>query len=64
MKYGYNNYIINIYNNNSVKKTAKTDAERAAEIKVATEYYNQNAKPGSLASKANMVKQYNEKNNK
>ena len=25
------------------------------------EYYNKNAKPGSLASKANMVKQYNER---
>ena len=50
--------------NSSVKKTVKTDAEREAEIKSATEYYNKNAKPGSLASKANMVKQYNEKNNK
>ena len=29
-----------------------------------TEYYNKNtAKPGSIAAKANMVKQYNEKNN-
>lgn len=34
------------------------------EIKKSTDYYNKNAKPGSLASKANMVKQYNEKNNK
>ena len=34
-------------------------------VKKSTEYYNKNnAKPGSLASKANMVKQYNEKNNK
>lgn len=57
-KTSYNN------SNSSVKKTAKTDAEKAAEIKSATEYYNKNAKPGSLASKANMVKQYNEKNNK
>ena len=30
--------------------------ERAKEIKESTEYYNQNAKPGSLAAKANMVK--------
>ena len=37
---------------------------KAAAIKEATEYYNKNAKPGSLAAKANMVKQYNEKNNK
>ena len=33
-------------------------------MKNSTEYYNNNAKPGSLAAKANMVKQYNEKNNK
>ena len=33
-------------------------------VKNSTEYYNSNAKAGSLASKANMVKQYNEKNNK
>lgn len=34
------------------------------EVKKATEYYNKNAaKPGSIAAKANMVKQYNEKNN-
>lgn len=38
--------------------------ERAKEIKESTEYYNQNAKPGSLAAKANMVKLYNEKNSK
>lgn len=38
--------------------------ERAKEIKDSTEYYNQNAKPGSLAAKANMVKMYNEKNSK
>lgn len=39
-------------------------SERAKEIKDSTEYYNQNAKPGSLAAKANMVKMYNEKNSK
>ena len=38
--------------------------ERAKKIKDSTEYYNQNAKPGSLAAKANMVKMYNEKNSK
>lgn len=38
--------------------------ERAKEIKDSTEYYNRNAKPGSLAAKANMVKMYNEKNSK
>ena len=33
-------------------------------VKDSTEYYNQNAKPGSLAAKANMVQKYNEKNEK
>ena len=41
-----------------------TQEERDAAVKKSTEYYNKNAKPGSLAAKANMVKQYNEKNNK
>lgn len=51
-------------NNTSSARPAKTAEEREAQMKEATEYYNKNAKPGSLASKANMVKQYNEKNNK
>ena len=38
--------------------------ERDEAVRKSTEYYNKNAKPGSLASKANMVRQYNEKNNK
>ena len=33
-------------------------------IKESNEYYNQNAKPGSLAAKANMVQKYNEKHSK
>lgn len=41
-----------------------TQEEKEAAIKKSTEYYNKNAKPGSMMSKANMVKQYNEKNNK
>ena len=52
------------YQSSSVKKTAKTEEERAEEIRKSTEYYNKNVKPGSLAAKAAMVKQYNEKNNK
>ena len=53
------------YNNSSkVVRAPKTEEERQEEIRKSTEYYNKNAKPGSLASKANMVKQYNEKNNK
>lgn len=53
--------------NVSINKPAlssKSPEKKEAEIKKATEYYNKNAKPGSIASKANMVKQYNEKNNK
>lgn len=49
---------------NTSKKSVKTDEQKAEDIRKSTEYYNNNAKPGSLASKANMVKQYNEKNNK
>lgn len=53
---------------NSVKASSKPEIsqeEKDAAIKKATEYYTKgNAKPGSIASKANMVKQYNEKNNK
>lgn len=52
------------YQNNSARKNTMTEKEKAEEIKKSTEFYNSNAKPGSLASKANMVKQYNEKNNK
>ena len=50
-----------------VKKMEERDkrkAERAKEIEKSTKYYNNSgAKPGSLASKANMVKMFNEKNN-
>lgn len=42
----------------------KTNEEKQNELSKSTEYYNSNAKPGSLAAKAGMVKQYNEKNNK
>ncbi len=48
-------------------KPVKTEAQKQEDMKKATEYYNKmnkDAKPGSLAAKANMVKQYNEKNNK
>ncbi|MDE7417149.1 MAG: YidC/Oxa1 family membrane protein insertase [Lachnospiraceae bacterium] len=49
------------YQNTAAKRPAKTDEEKAEDIRKATEYYNKNAKPGSLAAKANMVKQYNER---
>ena len=45
-------------------KIEKTQANKDEAVKKATEYYNKGVKPGSIASKANMVKQFNEKNNK
>lgn len=60
-------------NNNATISTKKIEEKRAdnakareALVKDSTEYYKNasNAKAGSLASKAFMVKQYNEKNNK
>ncbi|MCM1241258.1 MAG: YidC/Oxa1 family membrane protein insertase [Roseburia sp.] len=52
--------------NNSSKSSVKqlTQEEKEEAVRKSTEYYNKNAKPGSIAAKANMVKQYNEKNNK
>lgn len=43
----------------SMKQEEKEEAFRKS-----TEYYSKNAKPGSMMSKANMVREYNEKNNK
>ena len=53
-------------------RVAEVDEEKLAEQKAATQeamkkstaYYNENAKPGSIASKANMVKMFEEKNTK
>ncbi|MCR5250749.1 MAG: YidC/Oxa1 family membrane protein insertase [Lachnospiraceae bacterium] len=51
-----------------VKKTEPSIADKeklAKNVKESTEFYNKNSeKPGSLASKAAMVKAFNEKNNK
>jgi len=58
-----NNARISTKNVTSTKSTMSQDDKDAA-VKKATEYYNSNAKPGSIAAKANMVKQFNEKNNK
>lgn len=44
--------------------SAMTQEEKDEAIRKSTEYYNRNSKQGSIASKANMVKQYNEKNNR
>ena len=41
-----------------------SNAERGEMAKKSEEYYNKGFKPGSLAAKANMVRKYNEKNNK
>ena len=41
----------------------KTQEEKEAALRSAMER-NSKAKPGSIAAKANMVKEYNEKNNK
>jgi len=41
-----------------------TQEEKEELVRKSTEYYSKNAKPGSMMAKANMVKQYNEKNNK
>ena len=44
--------------------SAMTQEAKDEAVRKSTEYYNKNAKQGSIASKANMVKQYNEKNNR
>ena len=41
-----------------------SDTEREEAMKKSTEYYNKGVKSGSLTAKANMVRQYNEKNNR
>ncbi|MBE5886308.1 MAG: YidC/Oxa1 family membrane protein insertase [Lachnospiraceae bacterium] len=64
---GINQKAKNNTRNVASKAPVKTEEQKKEEMKKATEYYNKtnkNAKPGSLAAKANMVKQYNEKNNK
>ena len=50
---------------NYTKKREITSEERQKQIKDSTEYYKRGeAKPGSLAAKARMVEQYNEKTKK
>ncbi len=76
-KAGMDPSVINSYANMNTRKIAdktsvKSSAgnpsisqeERERRVEKSTEYYNKNAKPGSIAAKANMVRQYNEKNNK
>lgn len=63
-----NNARINTKNMTVSEKPQISEEERREAVKKATEYYNQTNpkgyKPGSIAAKANMVKQYNERNNK
>ncbi|MCD8122389.1 MAG: YidC/Oxa1 family membrane protein insertase [Clostridiales bacterium] len=56
----------NIEAKNEREEAARAEKlERTKEqVKDSTEYYNKNAKPGSLAAKANMVAQYNERHEK
>ena len=50
---------------NKAKQGTKTQEERDAAMKKASEYYGKGAaKPGSITAKANMVKQYDNKKNK
>lgn len=51
-------------NTRNVEKIQKSQEERQEEIKKSTNYYNNTGNPGSIRAKANMVKQYNERNNK
>lgn len=53
-------------NTKNIDKPQVSEEEKAKKIKNSTEYYNNTAtaKPGSLAAKAQMVKQYNERNSK
>ena len=56
---------LNQYANQNTKNVDryKSQAEKDAAYKAAVEK-NSKAKPGSIAAKANMVKDYNERNNK
>lgn len=52
-------------NTRNVESREVSKEEREEQIKKSTSYYNTGSgNPGSLRSKANMVKQYNERNNK
>ena len=50
--------------NKEEEKRMEKMAKTRAIVKDSTEYYNRDAKPGSLASKAAMVQKYNERNGK
>ena len=50
-------------NVNANKKPSFAEKNDKAASANSSSYYNNNAKPGSIAAKANMVRQYNERNN-
>ena len=52
---------VNTKSINTNRTSGVSEAEREAALKKAQEYYSKNAKPGSMAAKANMVREYNEK---
>ena len=60
---GLNNYA-SMNTKTISSKASMTQSEKEEALKKANEYNRRNAKPGSIAAKANMVKDYNEKNNK
>lgn len=55
---------VNTRNINVNKSSGISEEERETALKKANDYYSKNAKPGSMAAKANMVREYNEKNSK
>lgn len=57
---------LNAYANMNTKNVdrAKTPEEKEAALRKAQEQYKNGAKPGSIAAKANKVREYNERNNK
>lgn len=61
---GANLKSIQAANEKEEAKRAEKIEKTKEQIKESNNYYNQNAKPGSLAAKANMVAKYNEKHEK
>lgn len=55
---------MNTRNINVNKTSGISEEERQAALSRANDYYSKNAKPGSMAAKANMVREYNEKNSR
>lgn len=59
-----NNARVNTRAMTAPQKPSMSQEEKEVAMKKATEFYNSNPNPGSITAKANMVRQYNEKNNK